>query len=380
MRFRQTADTIPRLVREEAEVVFAFVTTRLLVCGLAWLAYHWIKHGKYQVLPSTLPWNLLYHWDALWYGRIVQRGYDYARGAQSSVNFFPLFPLLVRGFRWLTDAWTPFAGFVISNGALLGAGILLRRLAALDYPGSRIPPRAVWLLFLCPATFFHSAGYAESLFILLSLGGLLLARNGQWVGVGLTGALLTATRGNALLIMIPLAWEARRRNNMRPNKSLGSKVRQSRWWLAMAPLGVIAYAAYLYVRFGDALAFARSQSAFYREFGWPWAGLMPAFSDPFPNGALQLGAAAVGMFLCWLMYRVRMRASYQLYAIAMLLLTLSTSYLTATPRLVCEIFPFYLALAVATSGSRAWYLLALALSACLMAVSLALFVCGYVMV
>lgn len=374
------ARSIPRLlwgwVRPEGEVFLAFVSTRLLACALGWFAFYAVKHGEYQVLPSALPWNLLYHWDALWFGRIVQRGYDYAPGVQSSVNFFPLFPLLLRGFRWLTGAWTPFAGFVISNTLLLGAGVLLRRLASLDYPAStRIGLRAVWLLFLCPATFFHSAGYAESLYLFLSLGAFLLARQARWAGSAVAGALLTATRGNALLILLPLACEAvvQRRNS--PNEK--RTIWRSLWWLLLVPAGLMAYALFLHFRFGDALAFGHSQSAFYRTLAWPWSGFVPAALEPFPRGVLQIATALAGIFLSALCFRMRLRASYQIYANLMLLLALSSSYLSALPRLLSEIFPFYLALAAATIRAEGLYLFALAVSTALMTLCLVLFVCGY---
>lgn len=350
---RTFARSLWQFIRDENEVLLAFVVTRLLVCAVAWFAFYAFKHGDFPALPSALPWNLLYHWDALWFGRTVQRGYDYTVGVQSSVNFFPLFPLLVRGFRWATGAWTPFAGFVISNAALLGAGILLRRLVKLDYrEPSRIGARAVWLLFLSPATCFHSAGYAESLYIFLSLGAILLARQGQWAGSGLAGALLTATRGNALLILLPLGWEAITQRPSQPNETSRSSMWRSRWWLVIVPAGLIVYAAFLYFRFGDGLAFGHSQAAFYRRLAWPGAGFVPALLEPFPRGIVQLTEAGIGMFLCWLGYRVRLRGSYQLYAVAMLLLAISSEYLAGLPRLVSQIFPFYVALSVATIHSE----------------------------
>lgn len=377
MKVRLCAERLRQFARDEAEVFVAFIGTRLLVCALACGAYEIFQHGEAAVLPSALPWNLFFHWDALWYARIVQHGYEYTPGAASSVAFFPLFPLALGAFRWLTGAWAPFSGFVLSNAALLGAGICLRRVARLDY-GGRVPDRAVWFLFLCPATFFHSAGFQESFFLLLSLGALLQARRGRWIAAGILGALLSACHGNGVLILLPLAWEAW--CSFSPNEFSARKILSRGACLALVPLGLLAFAGYLFFRFGDALAFAHNQSVFYRELDWPWAGFPTAWSDPWPTGALQLTAAIAGIFLCGMAYRVRLRTSYQLYAIAMLLLTLSTSFLTATPRLLFEISPFYLALALGTIGSEKYFLLALASSTGVMVISLALFVCGYPMV
>lgn len=358
----------------------AFVGTRLLVWGIAWLAFYALKHGDHQVLPSTRPWNLLYHWDALWYGRIVQRGYSYTRGIQSSVDFFPLLPLIIRALRALTGAWTPFAGFLVSNASLLGAAILLRRLVVLDFPSpSRAPERSVWLLLLCPVTFFFSAVYTESLFLLLSLAAVLAVRQGRFALGGLAGLLLTATRANALVIMVPLLWEAFAEPGRNPNDEPRSGILRSRWWLLAVPLGLAGFAAYLHIRFGDALAFAHGQAAFHRELATPWQAISLAADYPLPYAHFFIGTAVVGILLCLVTFWVRLRVSYRLYATAMLIVCMSSTLLESLPRFLSIIFPFYIGIAVATLRSEAAYVLTVAVSSAIMAICLALFACGYFM-
>ncbi len=367
--------------RAEREVCIALVASRLLICVLGWLAFRWVAHGEYQTLGSAKPWNLLFRWDALWYARIVQRGYEYVEGAQSSVAFFPLFPILVGAIRKLTGAWSPLAGFVISNLSLFGAVVFLRRLVAVDSaPPSRVPARTVWLLVLSPMTFFFSAGYTESLFLALSLGALLCARRGNWAGAGLAGALLTATRGNALLILVPLLWEAaveRRRGRADGAARLGWA--GSLWWLALVPTGLAAYSAYLHFQFGDALAFAHAQAAFYRELVPPWTAIRFASAEPLPAAVFSIGTAALGVALCLFGFWLQIRFSYLLYAVVMLLLSVCSTTLAPLPRLLSVVFPFYLVIAVATRTSTLVYALTLVVSTGVMAVCLALFVCGYFM-
>ena len=96
--FRSTGSFFAR----EKEVLLAFFASRLLVAMLGWFAFYWIRHGDYKIFPGTQLWNLLYHWDAFWYARIVAHGYDYTPGAQSSVNFFPLLPICIYIFRTIT--------------------------------------------------------------------------------------------------------------------------------------------------------------------------------------------------------------------------------------------------------------------------------------
>jgi hypothetical protein len=192
--------------------------------------------------------------------------------------------------------------------------------------------------------------------------------------------LITATRGNALLILVPLLWEAVIEHRRPPNLDAAAKtVARSRWWLLMVPLGLVGYATYLHFRFGDALAFANAMTAWGRTIAWPWDGIAGAAGPPYPYGRLLIGSAVVGLLLLVLGFLVRLRTSYQLYAAAMLALYLSTSILHSLPRYLSVIFPFYIAVAVASIRSEAVFLFALVASASVMAFCLALFVSGYLM-
>ena len=358
-------------------MLIAFFATRLLLWVLGWLALYWIKHSEHQIFSGTQLWNLLYHWDSFWYARIVAHGYDYAPDVQSSVDFFPLLPICIYALRAVTGLGTALAGFLISNASLLTAAILLRRLVALDFPApSRVAERTVWLLLLCPMTFFHSAIYTESLFLMLSIGALLQARQGRWALAGLMGALLTGTHGKGIFILVPLLWEAIAVSKHEPNDG---GIFRSRWWLLIVPSGLIAFAMYLHFQFGDAFAFLKGQGAFHRDLATPWEGLEIASRYPIPYGYFFIGSVVVAVGVCLLGFFKRIRMSYQLYAVAILALCLSTSIWESVPRHLSIVFPFYLTLAVATIRSEGLYLMTVAASTGLMTICLILFVCGYFM-
>jgi hypothetical protein len=120
-------------------------------------------------------------------------------------------------------------------------------------------------------------------------------------------------------------------------------------------------------------------AAWGRTIAWPWEGISGALGPPYPYGRLLVGSAAVGVLLVVLGFLVRLRTSYQLYAAAMLVLYLSTSILHSLPRYLSVIFPFYIAVSVASIRSEAVFIFALAASAAFMAFCLALFVSGYLM-
>ena len=75
---------------------------------------------------------------------------------------------------------------LVTNLALLGASILLYRLAEDEF-GATVADRSVWYLLIFPASFFGSAIYSESLFLLGAVGALYFARRGSWPVAALFG-------------------------------------------------------------------------------------------------------------------------------------------------------------------------------------------------
>jgi hypothetical protein len=363
----------------EREVILAFFGTRLLLWIVTWLGFYWLKHGDYKIFPGTQLWNLLFHWDALWYARIVAHGYEFKPDTQSSVAFFPLLPMAIYALRVITGLGTALVGFLITNTCLLVSTVLLRRIVLLDFPApSRAPERAVWFLLLCPMTFFHSAIYTESAFLMFSLGAIFFARKRQWLASGICGVFLTATRANALLILLPLLWEAFA-HTTEVKESSGNRggIPTARWWLLLVPLGLVSYSVYLYSRFGDPLAFLHAQAAFCRESANIFDAFTTAARYPVPYGAFFIASAATATAVCALGFVQRVRLSYQLYALAMLAVCLSTSIWESLPRYLSVVFPFYITLgSIRSEGFRS---LLLSASTAIMVLCSILFVCGYFM-
>src|SRR6478609_7325724 len=148
--------------------------------------------SRYLVGPLSI-------WDGAWYGRIARSGYD----ERQATAFWPLYPLLVRVVSDVTGFGIAASGIILSNLAFLGALVVLFQLIERGY-SVPIAKRAVWLLALCPFAFFLSAFYSESLFLLLSLGTILLARAGRWTWASLVLLLATLTRSAGVLIAIPV--------------------------------------------------------------------------------------------------------------------------------------------------------------------------------
>lgn len=142
-------------------------------------------------------------WDAVWFLTIAHDGYG-TPADHPQAAFFPLYPLAMRALGWVVGS-PLLAGVAISLACLLVALAALHRLAALELGSERAARTTVLLTAFAPAAVFLSAVYSEALFLAVSVGALLAARQGRWAWAGALGALAALTRSNGVLIVVPLA-------------------------------------------------------------------------------------------------------------------------------------------------------------------------------
>ncbi|KAJ1397126.1 GPI mannosyltransferase 2 [Sesbania bispinosa] len=117
-------------------------------------------------------------WDSVYFVRIAQCGYEY----EQSYAFLPLLPISISFFsRTVFAMLLPFipqrtlfalSAYVINNLAFVLAALYLYRLSITILKDPEIALRATILFCFNPASIFYSSIYSESLYALLSLGGL----------------------------------------------------------------------------------------------------------------------------------------------------------------------------------------------------------------
>jgi hypothetical protein len=203
-------------------------------------------------------------WDSGWYHRIAAEGYSYVAGRQSTVAFFPAYPLVVRAAGAVVD--DPYlAGIAVTLLAGLGVAVLF---AAWVRP--RLAPPAAWaalLAFLCfPYAFFlYGVVYADALFVAALLGAFLLLEDDRPLLAGIAGAVATAARPVGLVLVVGLAVRAlERRGALRPAGGGWLDWRRAKWadaGVLLSVLGLAAWCLYLWSRFDDPFAFASAQAA-----------------------------------------------------------------------------------------------------------------------
>jgi hypothetical protein len=295
--------------------------------GLGWL-------GNLLAAPAA-------RWDAAWYLVIAHYGYRPDLGAftSSRTAFFPLYPLCLSVISHL-GVPPILAGVLLSCGALALALYGIHRLTTLELgrtgmskipgvEGGEVARLAVLLTAFAPMAFFFSAVYSESLYLALSVGVFLCARQGRWAWVAALGVLAAATRSTGVLLLLPAAMlylygpredlapdfprserprggpgtgtgtgtVAERRALRLPGVSfmLGTaarlrpnyRLRRDFLWLAIVPAGLGIYMAYLWFSGGDALMPFHAQDVWGRHFAGPYGGLWDGAKAAF-EGARQL--------------------------------------------------------------------------------------------
>ncbi len=233
--------------------VFAFVGGALTVV-VALAPFVWPR-GEAPARPHMIADRVLGNWlwwDGAWYLQIAQHGYSYHPHQQSSVAFFPLYPLVVRTLSWLVPVGTPLAAIAVTALSGAVALTLFHRWCA-----RRMSPAAartaVVLLAVYPyAWFLYGAAYSDALFLSLVLGAFLVLEDDHPVWAGVLGALATAARPTGVAVLVGLVAVALHRRIAGHRRGAG---------VLLAASGLGLWCAWLAVRFGNPFAFIETEGA-----------------------------------------------------------------------------------------------------------------------
>ncbi|MEY2588364.1 MAG: hypothetical protein QOJ67_348 [Acidimicrobiaceae bacterium] len=212
-------------------------------------------------------------YDSGWYIGIAGEGYSdrqidaFKSGGQSSVAFFPSYPIVVGEVdRVVGDR--ALAAIITTFVAGLGFALLFWR-----WCRDRLTPRgrrvALALLLLYPYSWFlFGTGYADALFLCATLAAFVLLDADHPVLAGVVAVVATAGRPTGAAVVIGLVAVALDRRGAvdlsreRPRVRVHpARLRASDSGVLLAAGGLVAWCAYLYVRTGDAFAFSTVQGA-----------------------------------------------------------------------------------------------------------------------
>ena len=336
---------------------------------------HAITPGWHNVFTA---WERL---DALWFLKIATHGYA---KTDASAAFFPLYPALIAALSFTFDGHPLAASLVISNGAFLGALVVLFVLTRTELSDDHAR-RAVLYAAVFPTALFFVAPYSESLFLLLVLVALWAARRGRWAVAGMSGALAALTRNLGVLVAPALLVEAllQRRSTGR-DRAPG---KQALWSLTPVA-GLAGYLVYWKVYSGDWLAPLHQQANWQRALANPLVtvgrGTQEAFRyiGFYPGGYHTLDwLITVPVLAAGIYALLRFRPTFGIFAAAMLIVPLASMFaarpLIAYTRYALPVFPIYWAFAAWTSGRRAAHEVVVVTAAALLGLMTLLFVNWY---
>lgn len=264
---------------------------------LLWLCWKGGVFGLAQLAEQFLPLNITYAnyslqaqanlplWIERWlsfdggaYLIIARDGYGTAALIEA---YFPLFPLVYRGFTGLltltinsslkVETW-------IVSGVILNSLLLIVMLGVTwSFFRSQLSLQSSWrailALFLFPTAFFYSAIYTETLFMILLFSLFLAYQRKQWWLVIVLGMMLTASRlVGVFAILGLLAQSLADHAKTHSTISINSLLDSIRGWftakwreilaLTTGSLGLISYMVYLKWLKNDWLYFFHVQSEF----------------------------------------------------------------------------------------------------------------------
>ncbi len=274
-----------------------YIAIHLALFTISCLAFLFTnKDFSSQIMPISTLWTQWHHWDTGVYMRIALHGYDLF----SNMAFYPLYPLLERGFMAITGGPLT-AGLIVSNVAELILFVVLYRLLEEDFNGERAY-HSILYFAIFPSAFFLSAAYTESLFLCLSVLSFYHIRRERWWLAGLFGGLASLTRPDAMFLLVPFCYEYLRRiwpQQVQSLRSIFSRellirlLKSFRFDILAGlclPAGIALFMLYGYYQFHDPLAFVHAHAYWGRFLSFPGWGMLRAAWKILQHGLLSFEA------------------------------------------------------------------------------------------
>ncbi|HEX6283886.1 MAG TPA: mannosyltransferase family protein [Pyrinomonadaceae bacterium] len=369
-RLRQLLDHrwLVRLRQDRSirEALFVFTLTRtliflVLICVSHLIVYSFPETYSYDAVISLKDAQIarklrqkMWQADAAHYMGIAKDGYqaipfDVKDRRSQEFAFFPLHPMLLWTIGRVTSdpiLW----GAALCNLFFFAALVMLYKLTLLFGYGESVARRTLFYLAAFPVSYFFSAPFTESLFVLLTVGGFYAARRERWWVAGVLGLLASATRLTGVLLLpslVILSWQMYRSFQVR--KIVG---------LLLIPFGLFAFMFYSWWLSGNAWAFKHASEAWGRKPTVFFIGPLIKYLINPHNVAeawnLHLLNAACVLLCLYCIYLLARRREWALafYTLTSIILPLSSGVMQSFERYTMGFFPVFIALAVAAQSER----------------------------
>jgi len=214
----------------DVEVVSLAILSRAILPIVARLTVH-----------SSSPADLFIQWDAVYYVGITQHGYT------RPMNFFPAFPIFVRGLTIIGFSTVPAA--LLAANLLFIVGVWTAARWAAQSGGEDVGLNLALLLMFFPTTIFFSTAYPESMLLLLSAVVFLLAPRRTWLASAFA-AIASAARPPGMFLSLVVLISG-------PARPWGHRIAQA----GIALTGLFAWCAWNAVAWRNPLAWMAGELA-----------------------------------------------------------------------------------------------------------------------
>ncbi len=334
-------------------IVTLTVVNRALIFLIAYLAYRGIVDDFVDFLtPFQEIWG---KWDARHYLNIAANGYQSEGEERMLLVFYPLYPLAIRLFHYVIGSYF-WSAITVSLISLIAATYFLYRLVLLEFSDAVIARDSIKYLLIFPFSFFFSAAYAESLFLLLTVLTFYFCRRDRWLAAGVSGMLAALTRNQGILLLLPLAIEVICRSRF---DRAGAKILLKR--SACALLVLVGFGIYLCINkwlSGEWFTFVKYQTEnWHNHFGFFADNIQVGFERIFGPGVRWVLGTWLPEFCIFFVAAIflvtsarKIAPSYIVYSVAYLVISYSPTLLLSGSRYVAAMFPLYIAMALFVRG------------------------------
>jgi Gpi18-like mannosyltransferase len=358
----------PRLRRLPLPLIGTLIYAGIRLVGLAITAFA-LRQGKFR----KRNWSLA-RWagsaDGGHYRTIAVHGYG-PGGAElahaSSFAWFPGYPAAIDSLAWLPGVTVVAAGLIVTAIAGLAAAWGITTLGVKITADPRISLLMVALWALAPGSMVLSMVYAEALFCALAVWALVALLDRRWLTAAVLTLLAGTVRSTAVALIAALAIAAL----VTLFRAVRERQPVASWWrplaaLALAPLGLIGYLAYVAVATHrlDGWFWVENQR-WHMSFDWGVSTLRlvkSVFLDG-PSVAQLLIVlaiiAAAGLALWSLTERLPGYLHVYTIVVVFVALTTSANWVSSKPRFLLPAFLLALPAARLLAPVRTWVLVPL---------------------
>jgi hypothetical protein len=232
--------------------------SRLVVVWAVYIAARIVLPPQNVPFASTSWYHYLLRWDSAWYATIVNEGYKYNGNdlVEQPVVFYPLYPLIAKALTILLGIDGLLALLVVANVAAILSVVLLFKYVRQDH-GDEIALLTIAFFSFFPTSLFLSAGYTESLALLLILCCFILLKREQFILAAAFAGLASATRSTGLVLLPVIIWELWCKFAADYRRFFSYALFCS----ILATSGLWLYMFYLWSAFDSPFAFATNQAA-----------------------------------------------------------------------------------------------------------------------